>query len=345
MNTAKRRTITLAVITVVMALSLTFLAPAGPILPDAQQRYLQETLPDFSHTQNAWDYELNGAMGYLASAGLMDAIMPTNDISYLPLTLNEPGRVPMADNFSETGYQDPTLIVEITDQRMYDSTFHIATVKIATPSQLRTAVSNSKYGDPPELLSMAMNAVVLMNGDFYTKTSSGNGYIVRQTEVYRWKASTKTDLLLIDENSDLHIIQHGDSKSVEEDAVEAFLKEHEIINAFYFGPALVVDGVKAEIPKEYLGDPHSKNPRAAIGQLAPLTYVMVTVDGRTDESEGVTVEELAAFMNELGCTQAYAMDGGNSSILVFNHQMLSNKGGYDTRSISDVIFFASAIDN
>ncbi|HRX09655.1 MAG TPA: phosphodiester glycosidase family protein [Candidatus Limiplasma sp.] len=345
MNTGKRRTLTLAVITVVMALSLTFLAPSGAILPDAQQRYLEETLPDFSHADNAWDYKLDGAVGYLASAGLMDAIMPTNDIAYLPITLNEPGRVPIAENFTQDGYQDSTIIVEIKHVREYDSTFHVATVKIATPTQLRTAVSNSKYGDDPELFSAAMNAIVLMNGDFYTKTSSGNGYIVRQTEVYRWKASTKTDLLLIDENSDLHIIMHGDTKSVQEDAVEAFLAEHELINAFYFGPALVVDGVQVDIPKEYLGDPHEDNPRAAIGQLAPLTYVMVTVDGRTSESAGVTVEELASFMHSLGCTQAYAMDGGNSSILVFNHQMLSNKGSYETRSLSDVIFFASAIDN
>lgn len=346
MKSANHRTLALAVITVLMALSLTFLAPSGAITPDAEQRYLEETLPDFLKTGDAWDYDLDGIVGYLASTSLMEAILPTNDVAYLPVDLDEYGRIPIAENFTETGYQDKTIIVEIYQERIYDSTFHIAYVKIASPSQLRTAISSSKYGSHPiDYFSKGTNAVVLINGDFYTDTSSGNGYIVRQGEIFRWKPSPSTDLLLVDENSDFHIVVHTGTKSDEEDAVNAFLEEHELINAFYFGPALVVDGELMDMPNKYFIGLDGEAPRTAIGQLEPLTYVLVTVDGRINDSPGVSMAELAEYMYSLGCTQAYALDGGNSSMLVFNHEMLTDKGNYDTRTISDVIYFATAIDN
>ena len=48
---------------------------------------------------------------------------------------------------------------------------------------------------------------------------------------------------------------------------DSFLSEHEIVNGFFFGPALVVDGEVQEIPENYQFDPHQKNPRAGIAQL------------------------------------------------------------------------------
>jgi exopolysaccharide biosynthesis protein len=338
MQSAKRRLIILAVIVALMALSLTFLAPSGAILPDAAARYQEET-----DTEDAWDYTLGGTFGYLANAGLMDVILPVNNVAYLPLDRNEPGRLPIEANFTQTGYQDETIIVEIEQVLKYDSIFHVAYVKIATPTQLRTAVAG-KLGSSrtlkPTVFSRTMNAVVLINGDYYTKTV--NGWIVRQGEMYRQKPSDNLDLLLIDENSDFHIILRG--KANQQAAVAELLKEHEIINGFFFGPALVVDGVQQEISKHYDFNPYGTEPRAAIGQLAPLTYVLVTVDGRIADSAGVTMTDLATYMFDLGCTQAYAMDGGNSSALVFHHELVSIKE-VNERDVSDVIYFASAIDN
>lgn len=326
MRLANYRRIFLTIAFALMALALMFAVPSGAVYSAA--------------AETVFDAEA-------IAAELADVILPVYNIAYLPVDLEEPGREPIEANFTQTGYSDETIIVKIEEVRAYNSTFHIAYVKIATPTQLRTAIAGS-FGSgrtlKPTVFSQSMNAVVLINGDYYSKTDTGNGYIVRQGETHRWRASNRTDLLLIDENSDFHIILHGDDKSVEEDAVDAYQKEHEIINAFYFGPALVVDGEQLAIPEEYLGDPTDDNPRAAIGQLAPLTYVLVTVDGRTSESEGITVAELASFMKSLGCEQAYAMDGGNSSALVFHNELLSIKN-VDERDVSDVIYFATAIDN
>lgn len=346
MQSANRRILLYAAIVALMALSLTFAVPSGAVTLNAAASDQVDSDSDIVYGASALTEGFN--VRYTASAGMMDAIFPVNSISYLPLDLEAPGRLPLEANYTDAGYQDDTLWVEIQEVRAYDSAFHIAYVKIATPTQLRTAIAGT-FGSSrtlkPTVFAQSMNAVVLINGDYYTKTDGGNGYIVRQGVKHRSKPSNKTDLLLIDENSDFHIILHGDDKRVEEDAVAAYLKEHEIINAFYFGPALVVDGELQEIPREYLGDPHENNPRAAIGQLAPLTYVLVSVDGRTSTSAGITVEDLAAFMHdELHCEQAYALDGGNSSALVFHNKLLSVKD-VNERDVSDVIYFATAIDN
>ena len=48
-------------------------------------------------------------------------------------------------------------------------------------------------------------------------------------------------------------------------------------------------------------------------------------------------------MLDLGCTQAYNLDGGNSATLAFNGSVFNAKATKE-RDVSDIIYFASAID-
>jgi exopolysaccharide biosynthesis protein len=59
-----------------------------------------------------------------------------------------------------------------------------------------------------------------------------------------------------------------------------------------------------------------KHPRSALGWNKD-SYFWVEVDGRQKESVGMTLNELAAFMVELGCEEAMNLDGGGSSTLWF----------------------------
>ena len=224
---------------------------------------------------------------------------------------------------------------------MYDSDVFIAYVKIATPSQLRTAVAGQKIGssstNQTTTIARNYNGIAAINGDYFTKTKAG--YIVRMGETYREKTSANMDLLLIDELGDFHICLHG--HDVQENSIAAFKSEHKIINGFFFGPALVVDGEVQEIPENYQFDPHQKNPRAGIAQLGTLTYALVAVNGRTDQSAGVTLAEFADIMGQLGAKQAYNLDGGNSATLAFNGEVYNDKPQAE-RAVTDIIYFASA---
>ena len=325
------------VLAVLMAVSLTFLIPSGAVTEEAQQRYLDAAY----EAEESWDEaSLPKPDAVLASAVFSD-ILPAATVEALPIDLFAPGNTPIAANYTENGYRDDTIIVELEQKRMYDSDVFIAYVKIATPSQLRTAVAGQKIGSSStnhtSTICQNYNGIVAINGDYFTKTKAG--YIVRMGETYREKTSQNMDLLLIDELGDFHIYLHG--HDVQENGVAAFLSEHEIVNGFFFGPALVVDGEVQEIPENYQFDPHQKNPRAGIAQLGTLTYALVAVNGRTDQSAGVTLAEFADIMGQLGAEQAYNLDGGNSATLAFNGEVYNDKPQAE-RSVTDIIYFASA---
>ena len=76
--------------------------------------------------------------------------------------------------------------------------------------------------------------------------------------------------------------------------------------------------------------------------IEPGHYVAILAEGRLKDSNGVSVKQLALMMREKGCTVAYNLDGGNSATLVFHNEIYSAKENKE-RSVSDIIYFASAI--
>ena len=108
-------------------------------------------------------------------------------------------------------------------------------------------------------------------------------------------------------------------------------------------------GVQIElltVDKEYGYNPNGKEPRMAIGQVDKLTYVVALAEGRSSSSNGVTQQTLADFMfNELHCTQAYNLDGGNSATMIFNGEYYqTGRTIKNERQQSDFIYFATAVD-
>lgn len=88
------------------------------------------------------------------------------------------------------------------------------------------------------------------------------------------------------------------------------------------GPTLVVRGKQQRFDKAE-GDSYQyssmleKHPRSAIGWNAN-EYVWVEVDGRHQNSVGMTLNELAALMVELGCVEAMNLDGGGSATIWYD---------------------------
>lgn len=80
------------------------------------------------------------------------------------------------------------------------------------------------------------------------------------------------------------------------------------------GPVLVADGQSAD-PAAL---PGGLNPRAAIGQRADGTVLLLTVNGRQAGSIGASLEELADIMLRYGAVNACNMDGGSSAQMVYD---------------------------
>ena len=97
------------------------------------------------------------------------------------------------------------------------------------------------------------------------------------------------------------------------------------------GPYLVKDSnVYVDINAQKLSAIGGKNPRTAIGYTKNNTLIMVVVDGRENQSVGMTLVQLANFMKSVGCTNAINLDGGGSTVMYVNGQVVNNpafKGG------------------
>ncbi|MBR0051403.1 MAG: phosphodiester glycosidase family protein, partial [Firmicutes bacterium] len=196
------------------------------------------------------------------------------------------------------------ITVELTEYRENDTTIYAADVWVTDPSQLKTAFANGTYGknvkDATSDIAEDADAILAVNGDFYGARNSG--YVIRNGVLYRSTSSGAEDLV---------IYEDGSFAIIDEDDVTAEqLLEDGAMQVLSFGPALIEDGEIAVTKNEEVSKAMASNPRTAIGIYEDGHYVFVVSDGRTDESEGLSLYELAEFLQELGVETAYNLDGG-----------------------------------
>ena len=81
-----------------------------------------------------------------------------------------------------------------------------------------------------------------------------------------------------------------------------------VVNTFAFGPTLVENGKISVSENEEVGQAMADNPRTAIGVIeesdGSVHYIVIVSDGRTSESSGLTLYEMAELMKSYGVTTA-----------------------------------------
>ncbi len=91
------------------------------------------------------------------------------------------------------------------------------------------------------------------------------------------------------------------------------------------GPYLVKDNqIYIDMTAQKLQSIGGRNPRTAIGYTKDNDLILVAVDGREGSSIGLTLTELASFMKSLGCTNAINLDGGGSTVMYVNGQIVNH---------------------
>lgn len=232
-------------------------------------------------------------------------------------------------------YQDDHLTIEITTYDENGVVYYVADIQTDRPELLRTALANDTYGKnvtaTTSSIASSHDAILAINGDYYGFRDSG--YVVRNGVLLRSSVlSSTTEDLIIDKDGNLSISSEGSYTA--EEAVE-----NGAVDILSFGPALVIDG---EAVDRVTQNSEKNNPRTAIGQIGEGHYVFIVVDGRTSQSKGVTLDALAQICLNLGCETAYNLDGGGSSTLYFNGEVINhptdgrNEG---ERKVSDIVYF------
>ena len=236
-----------------------------------------------------------------------------------------------------TSYQDENITITLTQYREYDTSIYVADITLSSPEYLQTALAQNAYGrnvtEKTSEMAVENGAILAINGDYYGSQESG--YVLRNGVLYRDIAERGQEDLVIYEDGSFEII-------TEDEVTAQELLDRGAVQILSFGPALVTGGDVSVTAGEEVGKARSSNPRTAIGVIDDLHYVFVVSDGRTDESEGLSLYQLAEFMSELGAETAYNLDGGGSSSMVFNGNVINNPttsgNRIKERSVSDIVY-------
>lgn len=191
---------------------------------------------------------------------------------------------------------------------------YVCIIEIPANSPCRLAFSHETQRTPTSLQARKHHAVAAINGSFFDmkehhpichlridgkelgeNTPQASDTVNRKYYQYGSLALKKgrPHIFIPDSN------RHSERKQPYSDIMTA-------------GPLLIKDGIMTpqRNDKTFVTDRHN---RTAIGVRADGSILLVTVDGRTKQSEGMSLTDLAMLMLYLGCTDALNMDGGGST--------------------------------
>lgn len=240
---------------------------------------------------------------------------------------------------TDSSYKDDNISINLSETTVNNTQVYVADITVTSSDYLKTAFAQNAFGTNVTAKTSETaadnNAILAVNGDYYGANSTG--YVIRNGVVYRDTVRENSN------NGDLAIYKDGSFKIIYEDQISADqLVKDGVVNLLAFGPALVENSEIAVGTNEEVGQAMASNPRTAIGIIDENHYIIVVSDGRTSESKGLSLYQMAEIMKSYGVKTAYNLDGGGSSTLYFNGQVINKPttGGnkISERSVSDIVY-------
>ena len=213
---------------------------------------------------------------------------------------------------------DPNQGIEILDIK--GSTYNGKLMIISDPSRVFVGVPDS-FGENSSGLTVAKmiekyDCIAGTNaGGFHDPNGQGtggipDGIVIYEGELLWGDLDSSYSLAGLDENGILHV-----GYMTAQRALDIGIKY-----AASYGPALVING-KSAGGKYGLGG--GLNPRTAIGQRADGAILLLVVNGRSVESLGATLDDLASIMLSHGAVNATNLDGGSSSLMIMDGEYIT----------------------
>ncbi len=238
---------------------------------------------------------------------------------------------------TENTYADENVNITLSTYRVGDTTVYVADVKLSHPSLLKTALAGDRYGrnikEKTSVMAEAKGAILAVNGDYY---SAREGCVLRNGTLYRdFNSDSDGEALVIYQDGTVDIVKESEGDA------NALLSEG-AMQILSFGPALVKDGEVSVGVNDEVDKAMANNPRTAFVYYSANHYALVVGDGRTSESKGLSLYELAGFLQGLGAVSAYNLDGGGSSTMYFNGRVVNNPTTngkrISEREVSDIVY-------
>ncbi len=234
--------------------------------------------------------------------------------------VTDPNLVKIASKAGENEGGEPdnrpaTELIEITG-----STYRGKLLKISDPSRVFVGISGpfGKQYEGKRIAEMVKSygAIAGINAGGFADTGGvGNGgipleMVISQGELKWGTLGGKYDVIGFDNDNILHVGTMTGQQA----------KDAGIRDAVCFGPVLIVNGNPTNSEKDLGG---GFNPRSAIGQTADGTVLLLVIDGRQPGSLGATYDDLISVMLEHGAVNAANLDGGSSSMMIYNDELVT----------------------
>lgn len=268
-------------------------------------------------------------------------LLVENEQTILKLDSNEvfkdEEKIMIKDNYWHYSSKDLYVSIEREYVLKYDAVIYLTHVK--TNNERKVSIgyfleSPGRRSAHANTIAQVNKAVFAVNGDFWAEPNNPwTGIIIRDGKVYKQHLTRDMIAFLPDGGFECYSRQ-------DDDITPDKLLEQGIKNTMSFGPVLLDDlEYGHNVDNHFLW---GRNPRTSIGMIDPNHYVFVSCDGRSVKSRGLTLRHLADIYKEQGCTEAYNLDGGQSTAIVFMGNFLNTHqddwGGCFHRNMSEVVY-------
>lgn len=237
-------------------------------------------------------------------------------------------------------YYDESILAIAWKEAINKTVCSFIEVKIADGSQLRRALAGGAYSSSVASYATEMarsaNAVVAINGDFYTFRIYG--ITVYQRQIYR-NAPENVDTAYFTASGDMLFSRRGELSG--EGEAERFVQENDVVFSAAFGPIMVENGEKTDLSGGYaIGDFNIPRSRSIVAQKDRLHYLLLNLNWGAGAA---TMPEVQQIIYDKGVQSAYNLDGGQTAVLVLNGETFNRVDYGAERTMSDIIYFATAI--
>ena len=210
--------------------------------------------------------------------------------------------------------------VHFTKNDLFGANQFICVIEILPGSKARLAFAHRPSLTPTSTIARESNALAAVNGTFFDMVRGNSICYLRiggkqlgenapQKPETNNRKYYQYATMVLNSNGRPELYVPDSNRHWEESHFDST-----VTDAMTAGPMLLTDGKAVPQRKDRTFATHRHN-RTALGIRPDGTVILFTVDGRTKQSAGMTLDELAKTMLMLGCTNAMNLDGGGSTTM------------------------------
>jgi exopolysaccharide biosynthesis protein len=214
------------------------------------------------------------------------------------------------------------------------------TVKVAGINRERKADDLVIYTPPFGKTTLTGNngiEIVIVKGNIYSISLDVGNSVIPDNRYVISASGSMRDVLAPIARKEAAVTLISDWENMP----SVLLKDRDKLDVVTGVPQLIRNGkidITWELEKTTKSFVETRHPRTAVAKLKNGRFLLLTADGRSETSAGLDLYDLAAYLLELGATDAMNLDGGGSTTMFLDGKVVNRPSDASgERKVSDVL--------